>query len=175
MDSIPLRLWLAFDRKEKGKNAFRHRRSHFALSVGLAPAAKGEKLAGISTIFLRKRGKAYPPRAHDIYESPATQKIWEDYQARTPYPDTRRGMTWKPFHELDPSHLQHVVKEDHSAIIRDVKSHEIIGIVVRNFSNNNRKLLDWINEIIEENTGSRRSVRVSSIPCLALTNYLIVF
>lgn len=162
-------------KREQRQKAFKHRRDHFALSVGLTPMAKGQKLEGIPTIFLRKRREAYPPYAHDIYETAETREIWEGYRAKTLYPDRRGDMTWKPFHELDPDRLQLVVGEDKSAIIRDVKSHELIGVVIRNFSNNNHRLLDWINEVIDENTGSRRSVRVGSIPCFVLTNYLILF
>ena len=174
-DDVPIVVLVAIDRREKGGNSFKHRRSHFSLSVGLTPAARGQKLAGISTILLKRCQQFYPPRAHDIYEAPATRKIWEDYRASTPYPDPRGGRTWKPLLELDPNRLQHVVKENQSTIIKDISSHEIIGIVIRNFSNNNKKLLSWINEVIAENTGSRRSVRVGSIPCLALINYLMVF
>ena len=174
-EDVPFNVLSAFEKTERKQKAFKHRRSNFARSVGLAPAVKGDKLKGIPTIYLRRRSKAYPPYAHDIYETAETREIWEGYRARMLYPDRRGDMTWKPFHQLDPNCLQLIVEEDKSAIIRDNKSRELIGVVIRNFSNYNRRLLDWINEVIDENTGSRRSVRVGPIPYFALTTYLIFF
>ena len=151
---------MTFKQKDKLHNMYRHRCSHFALSVGMVPKAKGLKLAAIPTIHLAKTKTAYPPRGHDIYETAGARQIWEDFQARTLYPDRRGGKTWKPLHELDPNRLQHTVGVEESVIIRDTRTDEIIGVVIRDFSNNNQQLLDWINGIIEEGTGSRRSVRV---------------
>lgn len=167
-DVIPLRIRVAFEKRDQLHSAFKHRRSHFALSVGLVPKAKGQKLVGIPTIRLAQKREAYPPRGHDIYETPEARKIWEEFQARTPYPDRRGGKTWKPLHKLNPKRLQHTVEAHESAIIRDTKTDDIIGIVIRNFTNNNQRLLDWIDGIIAENTGSRKSVRVGFIPRLCL-------
>ena len=167
-DEIPLRIVVALKKRGQLHSAFKHRRNHFALSVGLVPKAKGLKLANVPTIQLAKKKVAYPPRGHDIYETPEARQTWEDFQAKTPYPDRRGGKTWKPLHELNPENLQHTVKADESVIIRDHSSGELIGVVIRNFSNNNQHLLDWINGIIAENTGARRSVRVSSNFMLSL-------
>jgi len=76
---------MTFDQKEKLHKMFRHRRSHFALSVGLVPKSKGLKLAGIPTIHLTKKKVAYPPRGHDIYETAGAKQIWEDFQDKTLY------------------------------------------------------------------------------------------
>ena len=167
---VPLRINLAFDQKEWSRSSFKHRRDHFGESIGLAPKTKGQKLDGIPTIQLAKRKKEYPPSGHDIYEADATRKIWKEYRAQTPYPDPRGGKTWKPFHKLNPARLQHIVGKNDSVIIRDEDTDEIIGVVIRNFSGENRRLLDWINGIIAENTGARRSVRVGPICniCLGL-------
>ena len=54
-------------------------------------------------------------------------------------------------------------------------TNELIGMVIRNFSGGNKALLEWINGIIEENTGVRRSVRVSFIPNPSPTSALTVF
>lgn len=159
---IPLLICAAFDEKHKLHKRFQHRRSHFAFTVGLVPKTKGIKLANIPTIHLSKLKKAYPPHGHDIYETEETQNIWRNYQAKTLYPDRRGGRTWKPLLKLDSSKLQYTVGEHESAIIQDAKTDDVIGIVIRDFSNNNPRLLNWINGIIEENTGERRSVRVSS-------------
>lgn len=160
LDEIPLRISTTLDKRKKAQKAYKHRRDHFGLSVGLFPQARGRKLANIPTVELSKLKKEYPPSGHDIYETAAAQQIWEEYQEATPYPDRRGGKTWKPFHQLDPEKLQYTVQADESVIIRDFATNEIIGVVIRNFSNGNRRLLEWINGIIMENNGIRRSVRV---------------
>jgi hypothetical protein len=122
-----------------------------------------------------KLKEAYPPSGHDIYETATAQQIWKEYQETAPYPDPRGGKTWKPFHKLNPQKLQHIVKENESIIIRDIATNEIICVVIRNFTNNNRRLLDWINGVIMENNGVRRSVRVGcfSKPCVCwLSQYV---
>jgi hypothetical protein len=58
---IPLRIGTAFTQKKQGKAAFRHRCKHFVDSVGITPATKGDRLAGIPTIILKSRKKPYPP------------------------------------------------------------------------------------------------------------------
>lgn len=165
---IPLRIGTAFTRKKQGKAAFRHRRKHFADSVGITPATKGDRLAGIPTIILKSRKKPYPPPRHDIYETNGAKKVWEGYRKATPYPDRRDGKTWKPLLKLEPGSLQYVVGEDESAIFRDKKTGKIVGMVIRNFSRGNQHLLDSMNGVIEENTGERRSVRVGSTSKLHL-------
>ena len=169
-DEIPLRISTALDKRKQAQKAYRHWRDHFGLSVGLFPKAKGRKLVDIPTVEVRKLKEEYPPSGHDIYETVTAWEIWEEYREMTPYPDPRDGKTWKPFHELDPNKLQHTVQENQSVIIQDFANNEIICVVIRNFSNNNRRLLDWINGVITENNDVRRSVRVShfSIPCLSL-------
>ena len=154
---------MAFKQKDKLHSTFRHKHSHFALSVGLVPKSKGLKLAGVSTICLSKKKVAYPPCGHDIYETARARQIWEDFQNKTLYPDHRGEKTWKPLYELDPKCLQHTVGVDKSVIIWDAIDDEIIGVVIQDFSNNNQQLLDWINSIIEEGTGAQRSVRVGII------------
>ena len=172
---IPLKIDLAFKNKAQAQKAYRHRRNHFGFSVGLVPKAKGSKLANIPVIVLKSLKHEYPPSGHDIYETSSTQQIWELYRQATPYPDHRDGRTWKPFHELNPGHLQHTVHEKESAIIWDFKTNEIVGLVIRNFSNGNEQLLEWISEIIVENNNVRRNVRVGSFVCSILAGYLNFF
>ena len=172
---IPLRIRAAFDNKRRAQNAYRHRRSHFCFSVGLAPKAKGSKLAGIPIIVLKSLEQEYPPSGHNICETASAQQIWESYRQATPYPDHRDGKTWKPFHELNPGHLQHTVYENDSAIIRDSKTNDIVCLVIRNFTNGNKRLLEWINGIIVENNNVRRSVRVGSFVSSILAGYLNFF
>lgn len=167
--AIPPVLSTAFDLRDTAEKAFKHRRYHFARSVGLLPATKGSKLAGIRTVWLEKPEEAYPPLGYAIYESDEAWRIWKRYQDKTPYPDRRGDKTWKPFHKLDPNCLQYIVKADESVIFRSAKSGNIIGMVIRNFSNNNKLLLEWLNEIIAENTDERRSVRVGPAPKLHLS------
>jgi len=62
-DEVPLMICMTFKQKDKLHSIDRHRCSHFALSVGLVPKAKGLKLAGIPTIRLAKMKAAYPPVA----------------------------------------------------------------------------------------------------------------
>ena len=161
-------LWASFAKKERLYAAFKHRRAHFAFSVGLASKAEGSRLADASTIWLTELEEEYPPSGHDIYELAAIRQLWEQYCAAINFPDARGS--WKPYHRLDPACLQHTVEEDVSTIIRDTKTNEIICVVIRNFSNGNNNLLDWINSIIKENNGARRSIRVSSIPELYLNS-----
>ena len=160
-EDVPLILFNALADREKFCKKYRNRRDHFAFSVGLAPKAKGCKLTGIDTIHLKELKKEYPPSGHDIYETAEVRRIWEEYRATISFPDSRGD--WKPYHQLDPRKLQHVVEEDSSVIIRDHAAGEIVGAVIRNFSNNNTRLLEWINGIIVENNNRRKSVRVSSI------------
>lgn len=162
IDNIPPRISVALNNRKNAQKAHKHRRDHFGFSIGLYPKAKGRKLVNIPTIELKELKKEYPPSGHDIYETAAAQQIWEEYQEMTPYPDSRGGRTWKPFHRLNPRKLQHTVHANQSAIIRDFTTNEIIGVVIRNFSNNNRRVLEWINGIIVENNEIRRSVRVGS-------------
>ena len=82
----------------------------------------------------------------------------------TPHPDPRGGRTWKPFHKLNPAKLQYTVQANKSVIIRDSSTGEIISVVIQNFCNSNRRLLDWMNEVIMENNDVRRSVQVSPFP-----------
>lgn len=111
----------------------------------------------------------YPPPGYDIYESGPILNIWKKHHKETLYPDRRDGRTWKEFHELDPSKLQYTVAADKSAIFRDAKSGQIIGLVIRNFSGK-PKLLDSVNKIIMENTEVRKSVRVCQLPpCHCMT------
>ena len=167
-DDIPLMLRASFAEKERLYAAFKHWRAHFAFSVGLASKAEGSRLADASTIWLTELEEEYPPSGHDIYELAAIRQLWEQYHAAINFPDARGS--WKPYHRLDPARLQHTVEEDVSTIIRDTKTNEIICVVIRNFSNGNNNLLDWINSIIKENNGARRSIRVSSIPELYLNS-----
>lgn len=124
-------------------------------------------MEGIPTIRLTKMKKAYPTPGHDIYETDVVRDIWEEYRAATPYPDGRGGRTWKPFLKLDPAHLQHTVGKNESAVIRDKKTGEIIGVVIRNFCGENKRLLEWVNEVVAENTDVRKSVRVGSLSRLS--------
>ena len=138
--------------------------------VGLLPATKGSKLAGIRTVWLEKPEEAYPPLGYAIYKSDEAQRIWKRYQDKTPYPDRRGGKTWKPFHKLDPNHLQYIIKADESVIFCSAKSGKIISMVIQNFSNNNKLLLKWLNEIIAENTDECQSVWVSGLDHTLPTN-----
>ena len=160
-DDIPLILNAAIERRNQLQKAFKHRREHFAFGIGLTPKTRGQRFAGVPEVFLPKLKSAYPPPGHDIYESAAAHAMWDEYRKATPFPDRRRGKTWKPFHELDPDHLQYTVGEKESAIIRDSKSKEIVCIVLRNFSKNQGGILDWVNGVIKRNTDVRKSVRVS--------------
>jgi hypothetical protein len=175
-DGIPLRITQALNQKNGLRTAFNHRRNHFAESVGLLPKTKGRALTSIPTIHLPMKKKEYPPSGYDIYEADETREVWEKYRAATLYPDRRGGKTWKPLLKLDPVSLQHTVNTNESAIIKDKKSGGIIGVVIRNFSNGNEGLLDWINQIIAENNDVRKSVRVCSIsnPCLNWCSQLLL-
>ena len=152
----------ALRKRKELKTAYTHRRAKFAHLIGLAPKAKHQKLAGIGTVFLPSLKEEYPPSACDIFETDDVQKMWEEHRKKTNFPDTRGS--WKPYHKLDPECLQYTVKEDESVIIRDSKSKEIVCMVIRNFSNNEGGILEWVNGIIEENTEIRKSVRVCVFP-----------
>jgi hypothetical protein len=122
-----------------------------------------------------KLKEVYPPSGHDIYETATAQQIWKEYQETAPCPDPRGGKTWKSFHKLNPQKLQYIVKENKSIIIWDIATNEIICVVTQNFTNNNRRLLDWINGVIMENNGVCQSVWVGcfSKPCLCwLSQYV---
>lgn len=165
-DDIPPIISLALDQKEKAGKIYRHRRNHFTSAVGLAPKTKGNRLVGVDTFKVSSLKKEYPPKGHDIYETDAIRAIWEKHRKTTKYPD-KRG-TWKPYHKLNPDHLQHTVTADKSAIFRDSKDGQITGVVIRNFSRRD-KLLEWVNKVVIENANARKSVRVGMfyMVCLA--------
>ena len=138
-----------------------HRRSHFAFSIGLSPKAKGQMLSGIETAFLPSLKEEYPPSGYDVYETDETCQVWKEYRDATLYPDRRGEKTWKPFHKLDAGCLQYTIKQDESIIIQDSKTEEIVYMAIWNFSGNKGGILEWVKNIIEENTAIRKSVRVS--------------
>lgn len=160
IDDIPLKLVVALKNRKALQKSYKHRRTHFADEIGLSPKSKGSKLAGVRTVWLDHLEEEYPPRGHDIYETGEAQEIWAKHRKTASFPD-KRG-TWKPFHELDPARLQHVVQGDESVILRDSKTDELVGLVIRRFTGHNAKLLDWINGIIFENNTVRKSVRVGA-------------
>jgi len=172
-DNIPLRIRTALVTKNKSHKAFRKQREHFGHSVGLFPRTKGDKLANVPTITLPQPKNAYPPSGNDIYETAEIQRIWEAHRKVTCYPDPRGE--WKPLLELDPEQLQYTVDVDKSAIIRDRATSGIIGVVIRNFSNNNERLLDWINGIVEQNTVLHKSVWVCLVFWLSLLVFSMLF
>ena len=174
MDDIPLKISTALEKRKHALKVHKHHCDHFGFSVGLFPKARDRKLADIPTIELKKLKVEYPPSGHDIYESNATQQIREEYRRVTPHPDPRGGRTCKPFHKLNPAKLQYTVQANESVIIRDSSTGEIISVVICNFSNSNRRLLDWMNGVIMENNDVWRSVRVSSLPSLIMTSCLNV-
>ena len=142
MDDIPLKISTALEKRKHALKVHKHCRNHFRFLVRLFPKARGQKLADIPTIELKKLKVEYPPSRHDTYESGATQQIWEEYWRVTPHPDPRGGRTWKPFHKLNPAKLQYTVQANKSVIIRDSSIGEIVSVVMCNFSNSNRYLLD---------------------------------
>ena len=172
MSDIPLRIRLAFGKKEKLKGSYKHRREHFMSGIGLAPKTQGQKLAGINTISLPTLQKEYPPSGYDIYETDDVHQMWKAYREVTPYPDCRGGRTWKPFHKLDPNSLQYIVRANKSIIIYDKKTKQIVRLVIRNFSGSKAEVLEWVNEVIVENVDLRKSVHVSSFPSFILACYL---
>ena len=159
-EEVPLRLVVALKKRKAGQRPYQYRRTHFIDKIGLSQKDKGSKLVGIRTIWLHKLKEEYPPHGHDIYETEEAHEIWAKHREVTPYPDKR--FTWKPFHKLDPAHLKHVVRSDQSAIIRDTKTGELIGLVLRNFTGHDPDLLKWVNGIIMENNVVRKSVRVGA-------------
>lgn len=169
-DDVPIHLSAALDAKKQGLKAYRHRRGHFLDAVGITQKQQGTKLAGVPTISLNRLRKPYPPSGHDIYESPSAHKIWKKHRKTTPYPDSR--YTWKPFHSLNPARLQHIVRGNESAIIRDSRNNELVGLVIRNFTDQNPRLLAWVNNIIMENIEVRKSVRVGVYPKVTSVDYL---
>ena len=151
---------VALNKRRAGQKLHRRRRTHFTDGIGLSPRTKGSKLANIPTVWLNKLKEEYPPHGHDIYETEEAQKIWAKHRETTAFPDKRS--TWKPFHKLDPAHLQHVVQGNQSAIIRDSTTGELIRLVMRDFTSHNVNLLNWVNGIITENNKVRKSVRVGT-------------
>lgn len=156
---VPEQVTSALSKRVQLESAYKHRRRQFAGLIGLAPQSRGQRMKGIHEIFYPKLQEEYPPHGKDIYEADAVRKIWENYRRTKPLPDKRGN--WKKYHKLDPGRLQHIVGENESIIIRDSDSKEIVCMVVRNFSNNEGNILEWINGVIKANTKVRKSIRVS--------------
>jgi len=67
---------------------------------------------------------------------------------------------------LDEAELQKVVGVSESAIFKDADTGEIVAVVLRNVCGE-QGVLDWVTDVIHENVGWRRNVRVSTLCLLA--------
>lgn len=151
-------------KKVQKLNYHKHRNFAHRLRIDTAAFKEREKfLENIPTIFLRRLKTEYPPRRRDVCETEEIARIWNEYRANRKHPDPREarsmGGTWAETIVLNEAKLQRVIEVDESVIIRDMKTREIIGVVIRGACGD-PGVLEWVTDIIHDNVGWRRNVRV---------------
>lgn len=112
---------------------------------------------GVNNFTMPRIKPFYPPRGKWITESEEIHDLWHYHLAFDPKADNRL-----PRHEpiiIDPKKLRRVVTADESCIIRDEKTDKIVLIVLRCCFDSD--IGEWLDNIIEEATDTRRNIRVS--------------
>ncbi|KAF8456198.1 hypothetical protein BGX38DRAFT_1163203 [Terfezia claveryi] len=95
-----------------------------------------------------------------VAETPDIFKEWEGYLKTYKLADRRHGRF--PTICLNTQKLQLDVSSRESVIIRDADSNDLVGVVIRNFSND-AGLLKWATEILDRSTEVAKSIRLRSL------------
>jgi len=170
---IPDSVRAAHSEFEQARKALYHQHRRFAhqLCIDKASVATHDNyLSAIPTITLPRLDSEYPPHLYDVCETEDIQTLWTDYCHNKKHPDLREarhhGGSWPKTMVLDETELQKVVGVDESAVFKDVDTGEIVAVVLRNVCGE-QGVLDWVTDVIYENVGWHRNVRVSTLCLLA--------
>jgi len=161
MKDVPAAVAVAANTLQRNKTRKLQWRKQLVEDLGLTPKTQYSRLEGVPTYRLPRLASPYPPPHRDIYETEAIATIWRSHRTGKKHPDGRSKRTghWMKLEKLDQAKLALTVGVNESAIIRDVKSNDIVAVVLRQFSGND-EILEWINGIVDENVGLRRGIRV---------------
>jgi hypothetical protein len=113
-------------------------------------------LASLPRHSVRELPRGYPPRNYFACESPDIRKLWERYLKNRRLPDKR--LKRKTLRMVDLGRLEYDVKTWESGIFYD--GEEIVVLVLRDFCKE-RGVLEWVDGIVKECVGLKKSVRVS--------------
>lgn len=142
------------------KNRNRTHRRNLLVDSGLHTFQQPPPPIVIRTVYLPKLPIAYPPKKHWVADNSTIFQQWNHHLATYRLSDIRH--THYPTHLVQLNQLQLDVLPCESIIIRDLESREVIGSVVRNYSNN-RELLEWATGVLKQSIEINRSARVSTI------------
>ncbi|KAF8415349.1 hypothetical protein EV426DRAFT_630101 [Tirmania nivea] len=113
----------------------------------------------IRVIHLRKLNEIYLPMRYWVAKSPGIFEEWKEYLKT--YKLANRRHARFPTICSNISKLQLDVSATESVIIRDADSNDLVGVVIRNFGND-EGLLKWAIGILDRSIAVAKSVRVSN-------------
>ncbi|KAF8446951.1 hypothetical protein BGX38DRAFT_1143056 [Terfezia claveryi] len=111
----------------------------------------------IRVIYVWKLHETYPPMGYWVAESPEIFEEWEQYLKTYKLADRQHARF--PTMCLNTAKLQVDIAATESVIIRDADSNDLMGVVIRNFSND-RGLVTWATEILDRSTEIAKSIRL---------------
>jgi hypothetical protein len=157
----------------KAKKVLYQQHRQFAQRLRIDKASvktREDYLSAIPTISLPRLNTEYPPQHLDVCETEDIQTLWQQYRHGMKHPDKREarshGGSWPSMMILNEAELQKVVEVDESAVFRDSGTEEIVAVVLRDVCGD-PGILEWITNVIHENVGWRRNVRVCTL-CLLI-------
>ncbi|KAF8423529.1 hypothetical protein EV426DRAFT_601876 [Tirmania nivea] len=118
--------------------------------------AKDTTDTSIRVIHLRKLNEIYLPMRYWVAKSPGIFEEWKKYLKTYKLADRRHARF--PTICSNISKLQLDVSATESVIIRDADSNDLVGVVIRNFDND-EGLLKWAIGILDRSIAVAKSVR----------------
>lgn len=133
--------------------------------------------ANLQQKYLAKLETPYPPKDAAICENNAIERMWGEYRAKTPHPDTRKDRPppqWPKLVVLDKEKLQYTVGATESVLIRDASdTSKIVAVVIQDFCPV-EGVINWVNSVIDKNVGERRNIRVCALYSLPQRKYKLI-
>lgn len=117
-------------------------------------------IGALPKVYLPQLRNAYPPIGHWIVENKDIYSQWNEYLQGYKLSDMRHRRY--PTHLLQVKNLRLDIGPEESAIIYDKNTEDIIGVVIRKFSNS-PEVLEWATSILKRSTEVATSVRVCFI------------
>lgn len=152
----------ALEQRQRYFLSNRFYKRQFITAIGLDWTSVEKELffAQVPVIFLSKRDTPYPPPKYWVVESDTIDMQWRYHIEHGKQPDSR--LPRYPLLRMDSERLQKDVGSDESVLILDERTHEIVMLILRNFTDH-PALLDHIGNVIKRAVQYRRSMRVSVI------------